>query len=115
MGKVRLLRAWSGVLLAGFLACALLIPTIDTFVCIADADQSVAVSAAQSDSGPSQPAHDDGDSSCIHGHCHHWVGVARLTDRVAHDSVTTDAGLVRTAYSPPASAPQVQLLRPPRA
>ena len=109
------MRGWSAVLLAGLLTFAILIPTIDTFVCIADIGQSETISSAQAgNDAPAQP-HDDGDASCIHGHCHHWVGVAKIGERLAFDVTLTDGGIPPGLYGPPPSAPQIELLRPPRA
>ena len=111
MARFRILRGWSAVLLAGLLTFAVLIPTIDSFVCIDDIGQSE-ISLAQADN---EARHDDGDASCIHGHCHHWVGVAKIGERLAFDVSMTDGGIPSGLYGPPPSAPQIELLRPPRA
>lgn len=111
------MRGWNAVFLAALLTFAVLIPTIDSFVCIADFGQSETVSLAQAghQAGNDAPRHDDGDASCIHGHCHHWVGVAKTGERAAFDVSLTDGGIAPGLYGPPPSAPQIELLRPPRA
>ena len=111
------MRECSAVLLAGILTFAILIPTIDTFVCIADIGQTETISLAQAgnQAGNGAPPHEDGDASCIHGHCHHWVGVAKIGERLAFDVSMTDGGIPSGLYGPPPSAPQIELLRPPRA
>jgi hypothetical protein len=115
MARFRILRGWSAVLLTGLLTVAVLIPTIDSFVCIDDIGQSETISLAQAgNDAPGQP-HEDGDASCIHGHCHHWVGVAKIGERLAFDVSLTDGEMTRGLYGPPSSAPQIELLRPPRA
>jgi len=116
MAKFRTLRGWSAILLAGFLTFAILIPTIDTFVCIADIGQTVADTASLTQASKDTPIqHDDGDASCIHGHCHHWVGVAKIGERLAFEVTLTDGEAPRGLYDSPPSAPQIELLRPPRA
>ena len=124
MGVLRTLRGWSGVLLAGFLALAILIPTLDTYICIADVQQAsvTSVTKQMAQTGlqknvpdQSQKTHDDADSSCPHGHCHHWVGVAKLGERLALNITLTNGELPGGLYSSPPSAAQIQLLRPPRA
>ena len=115
------LRGWSAALLVGFLTCAILVRTIDTFVCIADIGQATSASEAKAlahagdvKDAPSQP-HDDGDASCIHGHCHHWVGFVKFSERLAL-GVNLKSGVIpQGLYNPPPSAPQIELLRPPRA
>jgi len=117
MAKLGTVRGWVAVCMAGFLTFAILIPTIDTFVCIDDIGQTVSDTtslAKASKDAPAQPQ-DDGDASCIHGHCHHWVGVAKIGERLAFDVTLTDGGIPPGLYGPPPSAPQVELLRPPRA
>ena len=111
MAKLGTVRGWVAVCLAAFLTFAVLIPTIDTFICIADIGQSESVSLASNE----VPPHDDGDASCIHGHCHHWVGVAKIGERLAFDVSLTDGEPPRGLYNAPPSAPQIELLRPPRA
>jgi len=111
MAKLGTLRGWCAVFLAGFLTFAILIPTIDSFVCIDDVGQAETISLASKDA----PPHDDGDASCIHGHCHHWVGVAKIGERLAFDVSLTDGEPPRGLYNAPPSAPQIELLRPPRA
>ena len=111
MAKLGTVRGWVAVCLAAFLTFAVLIPTIDTFVCIDDIGQTETLSLADNDA----PPHDDGDASCIHGHCHHWVGVAKSGERAAFDVSLTEGGIAPGLYAPPPSAPQIELLRPPRA
>jgi hypothetical protein len=113
MAKLGTVRGWVAVCLAAFLTFAILIPTIDTFVCIDDIGQTESVTLAGNDA-PAQP-HDDGDASCIHGHCHHWVGVPKIGERLAFDLKLTDGKIPPGLYAPPPSAPQIELLRPPRA
>jgi hypothetical protein len=120
MAMFRKLRGWSGVLFAGLLAFAILIPTLDTFMCIADVQHPQSVTAQLDQPAmdlPAQPkqTHDDGDASCIHGHCHHWVGVAKFGERLALEAKLTYGELPRGLYNSPPSAPQLELLRPPRA
>jgi len=121
MANFGTLRGWNAVLLAGFLTIAILVPTIDTFVCIADIGHAASVSetkalvqAGDMKGAPGQP-HDDGDASCIHGHCHHWVGVAKFGERFALEVTLTHGELPHGLYNSPPSAPQIELLRPPRA
>jgi hypothetical protein len=119
MEKVRFLRRWSGTLLALLLTFAVLTPTVDTFICIADVGEKVVATQDQPHSGeakqlPAQP-HDDGDSSCIHGHCHHWVGYARLGERLALAISAHRASPITGTYNRPDSAPSLELLRPPQA
>ena len=111
MARLGTVRGWVAVCLAAFLTFAVLIPTIDTFVCIDDIGQTETLSLA----GNEAPPHDDGDASCIHGHCHHWVGVAKTGERAAFDLSLTEGGIAPGLYAPPPSAPQIELLRPPRA
>lgn len=124
MSVLGTLRGLSGLVLAGLLALAILVPTVDTFVCIADvqlsSDASVSNEMAQTGLQESVPdqrqkMHDDTDSSCPHGHCHHWIGVAKPGERLALDISLAQGELPSGLYSSPPSAPQIQLLRPPRA
>ena len=117
MARLGTLRGWSAVLRAMFLAFAIMIPTIDTCICSADEDQaafSVKVSVGDTSNAPAQPRH-AGDASCNHGHCHHWVGVPRIGERLAFEAKLTDGRIPPGLYAPPPSAPQIELLRPPQA
>jgi len=121
MGRTGFLRKWSGTLLAGLMALALLVPTIDSFICIADIGQPTQVASAQNvqtaKQFPAQPQQDqdDVDPLCPHGHCHHWVGVTRLAERVDLKPSAKILEPVRGDYDSPPSAPRTELLRPPRA
>jgi hypothetical protein len=119
MVKMGFLRRWSGTLFAALLVLAVLTPTVDTFVCIDDFGGTVAVAQNQDHPGPSKnfpvQQHDDGDSSCIHGHCHHWVGYQRLGGRLAFASAAGRAAPIMGGYDRPASAPPIEILRPPQA
>lgn len=111
------LRGWSAVLRAMFLAFAIMIPTIDTCICSLDEDQAAfntKVSVGDTNKVPSQPRH-AGDVSCNHGHCHHWVGVAKVSERPAFELTLTNGELPQGLYRSPPSAPQNELLRPPQA
>lgn len=118
MLKTGFFRKWGGTVLAALLALAVLMPAIDTFVCIGDADGKPSVTQVAgttvSKETPVQQ-HDDGDSSCIHGHCHHWVGYTRFAERVAFSTDARSADPIPGAYEQRPSAPQLELLRPPRA
>ena len=118
MAKFKTLRGWSTVLRAVFLAFAIMIPTIDTCICSLDEDQAAAfnvkVSVDHTDKAPSQPRH-AGDMSCNHGHCHHWVGVAKIGERLAFEVRLTDSEIPSGLFGPPPSAPKNELLRPPQA
>jgi len=112
------LSTWSWVLLASFLVVAVLTPTIDTFACVSDLATSVTQAGTSSHPSPAggEPAQNDEDSACIHGHCHHWPGFTKLAERTSLEgmglaSLDAPMGL----YRPRPSAPQIQLLRPPRA
>jgi len=113
------IRQWSGTFLAAFLTLALLVPAIDSFVCIADVGEQSAVTHEVAKVDPVKQApnesHDDGDSSCIHGHCHHWVGFTKVGERIALNLIARHFDQVRGAYNAPPSAPQNELLRPPQA
>lgn len=118
MAKFAKLRGGSGMLLACFLVVAVLTPTIDTFACVSDLATSISQAGTSSPPSPGsgEPAHDDEDTACIHGHCHHWPGFTKLADRTSFEgaglaSLDAPMGLYRTRPS----APPVQLLRPPRA
>jgi hypothetical protein len=121
MGMFGTLRGWTAALLVGFLTLAILVPTIDTFICIADIGQATSgsetkalVNVGDVKDAPGQP-HDDGDASCIHGHCHHWVGFVKFGERLALEVTLTSGAIPQGLYNPPPSAPQIELLRPPRA
>src|SRR5262249_29587826 len=108
----------SGILLAALLLLGLMVPTIDTFLCgICDAvvtSQEKVTQTAEKKDAPAKPLHDDGDALCVHGHCHHWVGFTKPAERlpiIAMQSGQQSYGL----YGTPPSAPQIELLRPPRA
>ena len=107
------------MLLATLLTLAVLVPAIDTFVCLGDVDGKPAVTtiAAGSIASKEVPVqqHDDGDSSCIHGHCHHWVGYDRFAERVSAPSDGSRADPITGAVEHRISAPQLELLRPPQA
>jgi hypothetical protein len=113
MAKLGTVRGWAAVCLAAFLTFAILIPTIDTFVCIDDIGQSETLAFAGNDAPAPPPG--DGDASCIHGHCHHWVGVPKIGERLTFDVKPADGRIPPGLYGPPPSAPQIELLRPPRA
>ena len=119
MAKNGLLRRWSGIVLVAMLALTVLAPTIDTFVCIDDVSGAVSVARSQAPSASSKDLpvqqHDDGDNSCIHGHCHHWVGYPRMAVRLAVAAATGRSGPIASRFSQPASAPPIELLRPPQA
>jgi len=119
MLKIGLLRKWSGTLFASLLMLAVLVPVIDTFVCVDDTSGKPAVTSIQGKAVASKELpvqqHDDGDSSCIHGHCHHWVGVPRVSERVAFVTSAKRATPILAAYEQRSSAPPFELLRPPRA
>lgn len=114
MARLGTMRGWVAVCLAAFLTFAILIPTIDTFVCIDDIGRSETVSLAKAGADAPVQKHDDGDASCIHGHCHHWVGVPKIGERLAFEAKLTDGRIPPGLYAPPLSAPQIELLRPPR-
>jgi hypothetical protein len=122
MSLLKTLRKLGGPLFAALLALAVVMPTIDVYACANDkAPTATTVSAAvskvasqQQKSGAPIERHDDGDSGCIHGHCHHGIGMAKLSE-VELASVTLPMGKVapRTVETPP-SGPAIDLLRPPR-
>ena len=119
MFKFGTLGGWGGTFFAGLLTFALLIPTLDTYMCIADVQQPQSATAQLDQSAKSVPAqpkqqHDEGDASCIHGHCHHWVGIAKIGERLAFDVTLTDGKVPSGLFGPLPSAPQNQLLRPPQ-
>ncbi len=113
------LREWSGMLLACFLVVAVLTPTIDTFACLSDLAATVVSEPGTSselilDAG--EPTHDERDSACIHGHCHHWAGFTKLAERASLEGAgLTSLDAPMGSFRPRPSAPQIQLLRPPRA
>jgi len=115
MIRVGVFRNLSGALLAILLALAVLTPAVDTFVCIGD--EAVATAQANIVASKNLPAqqHDDGDSSCIHGHCHHWVGYPRMSVRLAVATATGRTAPIAGRYDQPSSAPPIELLRPPQA
>ena len=120
MGLLALLRKCSGTLVAVLMTFALLTPTIDSFICIADVESKAAVTDTAQTSAmkqvPVQPRHtDDGDASCIHGHCHHWVGYSRFAERLDFEPSGRHLETVLGLYDSPPSAPKTELLRPPRA
>jgi hypothetical protein len=126
---VKSLRGWSGPLLAALLTLAVLTPTLDMFVC-ADDQQSTAITViasampsvevhAASDlhKKSSMPAerHDADDSGCIHGHCHHGIGAAKLAEtELAAEAAPGDGILPRLSAAPHLNL-GLDLLRPPRA
>ena len=100
------------MLLAAVLAFSVLLPTLDTFICL----DEPAVTASASGTVRSPPTHEDGgDALCVHGHCHHWVGVARVAERLNFTLAESTAGAFYALYGPPPAAPPHELLRPPRA
>jgi hypothetical protein len=111
------LREWSGMLLACFLVVAVLTPTIDIFACVSDPGATVVSEQGTSshlDAG--KPTHDESDSACMHGHCHHWAGFTKLAERASLEGAgLTSLDAPTGSYRPHPSAPQIQLLRPPRA
>ena len=114
------LREWSGMLLACFLVVAVLTPTIDIFACVSDLAAGVVVSEPGTSShlalDAGEPTHDESDSACIHGHCHHWAGFTKLAERASLEGAgLTSLDAPMGAYRPRPSAPPIQLLRPPRA
>lgn len=111
------LPVWSWMLLAGFLVVAVLTPTIDAVACGYDLSTSVSQAGTSSPPSPDgEPVHDDEDSACIHGHCHHWPGFTKLADRTSLDGAgITSLDAPMGLYRPRPSVPPVQLLRPPRA
>lgn len=112
------LPTWSWMLLACFLVVAVLTPTIDTFACVADLATSVSQAGTSGGPAPAggEPAHDDEDSACIHGHCHHWPGFTKLADRTSLEGAgLTSLDAPMGVFRPRPSPPPIQLLRPPRA
>ena len=118
------LRQWARPVLAGLLLLGLLIPTLDAFKCIDDLTPKGAIGnfvqvtkALTTQEHPDQPVtdQDDVDPLCPHGHCHHWLGLARLSDRLDFRLSAKIMEPVRGAYERPPSAPRTELLRPPRA
>jgi hypothetical protein len=112
-------HGWGGMLLAALLVFGLMTPTIDTFICIADdaatvQDHTLKLAGKQLPEKPVLP-HDDGDALCVHGHCHHYVGVAKGPERLAFAVAMTFREPFYGRYGPPPTAPQIELLRPPRA
>jgi hypothetical protein len=109
---------WRAFFLACLVTIGLFVATLDIFAC---GDESPFVSPGQSTmvvaGGEQSPVqnHDDGDSGCLHGHCHHVF---------AHVQLANGAGPALAAIPrerviafdtlPPAGHPS-QLLRPPRA
>lgn len=129
MSLVKTLRRVGGPLLAALLTLAVLTPTMDLFVCAGDQQPTAITSIAGStQAGGMQEAsdvqkkssipverHDADDDGCVHGHCHHGIGVAKLADA----ELTTDAmrGDKVLPWLPdaPDLALSLGLLRPPRA
>jgi len=113
-------HGWGGMLLAVLLVLGLMTPTIDTFICIADdgisiAHQDKVVKAAEKQSPAKSVSHDDTDALCVHGHCHHWVGMEKPHERAAFMVAMAFREPSYGLYGPLPSAPQIELLRPPRA
>jgi hypothetical protein len=102
-------------LLAALLVVALFAPTLDTFACAADQAPASVVSIAGAVGNDLTPAsHDQDDKACIHGHCHHGVGVAKLPERVALGLLATEEKATYAVDSSPSSSLHLELLRPPR-
>ena len=98
------------------LVFALLAPTIDAYICVDDvasASLSDDMAAAASVSDPSDDNTFSGDNLCIHGHCQHPVGVYKIVQLALNHRADTKVS-IGWAAAPP-SAPQAELLRPPRA
>jgi len=112
------LRKWNGALLAALLALAVLAPTIDSFICISDVGNTataVQEQVAGMDKDILDQSHDDGDASCSHGHCHHWVGFTKVGERMAFNANAKHLTPTPALSTAPPSAPQNALLRPPQA
>jgi hypothetical protein len=103
------------------LALALFAPSLDMLVCAGDQEIAPPMTAASA----GHPAHEishklhddhnDGDTVCVHGHCHHGFGAASLTVRPLLEVAVTRLELPARVYdAPPASLPN-PLYRPPRA
>jgi hypothetical protein len=59
--------------------------------------------------------YDADDSGCIHGHCHHGIGVAKLIEaELAMGAVLGDQ-VLPVPSDAPIAGPSLGLLRPPRA
>lgn len=125
MGLALSLRQLCRVLSALMLVAAILSPTLDMLECagekahaataateqvIADSDADVAADMLDH----SQHKHDSGKEGCVHGHCHHGTGVAKLVDLA---ELRGQAPLMPSpaAYNPLPSIPPLQILHPPRA
>lgn len=121
MTSVWNLHRWTGWLIAAILVVSLLTPTIDAFGCIADsvpeASRIGITLVAVEEGAPAEksPVHADGDALCVHGHCHHWVGVAKLSERLLFNAALTLNEPSFGLYGMPPSALKTDLLRPPRA
>ena len=113
------MRCLSRLVLVCTIALAILVPLIDTYMCVDEVvapTTMIASTAGTNDQNQApQPNHNDGDQFCIHGHCHHWVAFTKLSERLTVLANLTDADLVLGVYDTPDSAPPVELLRPPRA
>lgn len=122
MSLLKTLRKLGGPLMAALLVLAVLTPTIDMYACANDkapamvvASVSFAKAADQKSSNIPLQQHDDGDSGCIHGHCHHGIGVAKLNEGEVVSEASPSSMVSPWTFDAPASAPSVDLLRPPRA
>lgn len=108
-------------LMVVLLALAVLTPTVDVYACANDkAPSAVTASSVQAKAMDHKNTnipierHDDGDSGCIHGHCHHGIGVAKLNE-VQNVAQTMALDTVMPwSFDTPSSAPPLDLLRPPR-
>ncbi len=122
MALLKTLRKLGAPLLAALLTLAVLTPTIDVYACANDKAPSVTtatvslskVASQQQKSNAPIERHDDGDSGCIHGHCHHGIGMAKLSETQLASVALPLSKVAPWAIDAPPSAPSNGLLRPPR-
>ena len=111
----RTVRTLEGTLLACLLVLSVLMPSVDAYICIADAKTDTAFLADHAQHPNPEPADPDaGDAMCVNGHCHYWVGIARMAEPYSYAAAVFSVEPARTAYNTSPSAPPNELLRPPQ-